>query len=304
MSQGPSLGVSRAAHAEYTALLDVMRSAAEAGTAVVRDGAGRLASLTWEVKGPADYLTGIDRGAEDAILGVLSAAYPSAQLLAEETWTGGPIAGGLSFIVDPLDGTTNFLHGIPEYAVSIGALVDGMPVAGIVMHGARDEVFTATRGGGAYCNDQRITVSTITTPARALIATGFPFNNNSDVHRYAEQFARVAPATAGIRRAGSAAVDFANLAAGRYDAFWELSLSPWDIAAGILLVREAGGIVTDLHGHDARIQPVPAPYLAGNATMHRWLLDTITQADATYLARLSHLHGHAPSSTSAPQSST
>lgn len=287
--------MSRSANAEYAALLDVMQSAAEAGVAVIREGAGRLASLTWEVKGPADYLTEIDRAAEAAILGVLASAYPGAQLLGEETWTGGPIAAGLSFIVDPLDGTTNFLHGIPEYAVSIGALMDGIPVAGIVMHGARDEVFTATRGGGAYCNGTRLAISAITTPARALIATGFPFNNNSDVDRYAAHFTRVAPATAGIRRAGSAAVDFANLAAGRYDAFWELSLSPWDIAAGVLLVREAGGVVTDLHGHDARIPPAPAAYVAGNPAMHRWLLDTITQADAAYLARLAHLHG-APNS--------
>jgi myo-inositol-1(or 4)-monophosphatase len=262
----------------YATLLPPMLRAARAADRVIRDGATRRAALVWEAKGPADYVTAVDTGAEAAIYRELSVAYPEAQFLGEEGFRGETAARGLCFVADPLDGTTNFLHGVPEYAVSIAALMDGVPVAAVILHAARGDLYTATQGGGAFLDGVQLHVSHITEPARALIATGFPFNQNSDLSRYVRQFSRVAAQTAGIRRAGAASLDFAGLAAGRYEAFWELTLAPWDIAAGILLIREAGGMVTDLDGGDAIIRH--GGFVAGNPVMHRWMLDQLRLADA------------------------
>jgi myo-inositol-1(or 4)-monophosphatase len=178
--------------------------------------------------------------------------------------------------VDPLDGTTNFLHGYPEYAVSIGVLVDGVLTAAVVKNAATGETFTANRGGGAFRNGTPIHVSTITTPDRSLIGTGFPFSHIDRLDVYVAQFSAVARATAGMRRAGAAALDLCDVACGRFEAFWELVLAPWDIAAGLLIVAEAGGIVTTLDGHAAPVAHTSV--VAGNPTMHAWLLDTLTNA--------------------------
>jgi myo-inositol-1(or 4)-monophosphatase len=177
------------------------------------------------------------------------------------------------FVVDPLDGTTNFLHGFPEYAVSIGVVVDGELVAGVVRHVVTGETYTALAGAGAKRDGAPVRVSSTTSPQRALIGTGFPFSSMDRIDEYLPQFAAVASQTAGMRRAGSAALDLAHVAAGHFDAFWELKLAPWDIAAGLLLVREAGGLVTDLSGAPARV--THTGLVAGNPIMHKWLLDTL-----------------------------
>lgn len=275
---------------DYLRMLEVMSRAADAGAAVIRAGASRRASLTWESKGRADYVSDVDRGAEARIQGVLRASYPDAALIAEESWTGEAIGGGggrggaggggggLTFVVDPLDGTTNFLHGFPEYAVSIGALLDSDLVAAVILNAVTGEKYTATAGGGAHSDGQRIRVSEVSEPSRALVGTGFPFGETVELERYTRQFAVVAAATAGIRRPGAAALDFASVACGRFDAFWELELAPWDKAAGILLVREAGGIVTGDRGEDARV--AEGGVIAGNPRMHAWLLSTTRSADS------------------------
>jgi myo-inositol-1(or 4)-monophosphatase len=266
-----------AAGTPHASLLASIVQAAEAGARVIHAGAARRDTLVWNTKGPADYLTEVDTGAEHAIRATLEHTFPGTFILGEEGWQGEVVGSELCFVVDPLDGTTNFLHGVPEYAVSIAAVEDGVPVAGVVLNAARGDCYTATRGGGAFLDGAPLRVSTIDTPARALIATGFPFGENASIPRYLRQFARVAQATAGIRRPGAASLDFANVATGRYDAFWEIRLSPWDIAAGIVLIREAGGIVTDFAGHDARVER--GEFIAGNPAMHRWLLHQIQQAD-------------------------
>lgn len=181
------------------------------------------------------------------------------------------------FIVDPLDGTTNFLHGFEAYSVSIGTMVDGRMVAAVVLDVPRNDLFHATVGGGAWLNDTRVSVSSVDTPGRALIATGFPFKNLDYLEDYLRQFARVTRAQAGIRRAGSAALDLAWVAAGRFDAFWEQRLAPWDMAAGMLLVREAGGRVTDVEGAD--LMPGHTAIVASNGRLHDWLLRTIRSAE-------------------------
>jgi myo-inositol-1(or 4)-monophosphatase len=188
------------------------------------------------------------------------------------------IGGTLAFVVDPLDGTTNFLHGFPWYAVSIGALRDGALDAGVVHNVPTGEVFFAERGGGAWRRrpdgrTARLAVSANVDPARALIGTGFPFKHLAHLDAYQRQFAEVTGRTAGIRRAGSAALDLCDVACGRFDAFWEHTLAPWDVAAGLLLVREAGGLATDLEGRDAPVAHTPV--LAGSPAMHAWLLDIV-----------------------------
>jgi myo-inositol-1(or 4)-monophosphatase len=238
--------------------------------------------LDWEHKGPADFVSRVDRGAEALVRDALLAAYPGATFVGEESYDPSvPLGDGLAFVVDPLDGTTNFLHGFPWYAVSIGALVAGELVAGVVHNAARDEAFSATRGGGAWRHaaggaPERIHVSTIADPARALVGTGFPFKELEHLDRFLRQFAAVTRATAGIRRAGSAALDLCDVACGRFEAFWELTLAPWDVAAGILLVREAGGVVTTVDGAEARV--AHTTICAGSPAMHAWLLATIARA--------------------------
>jgi myo-inositol-1(or 4)-monophosphatase len=180
---------------------------------------------------------------------------------------------GLVFVVDPLDGTTNFLHGFPWYAVSIAALIDGVLTAAVVLNVATGELFTAVAEGGSRRNGQPIHVSKITDPIRALLGTGFPFKHSDQITEYLRGFAAAMRETAGVRRAGSAALDLADVACGRYEAFWELMLAPWDIAAGILLVREAGGLVTDLSGAPAQVEQTGI--VAGNPAMHGWLLEVL-----------------------------
>jgi myo-inositol-1(or 4)-monophosphatase len=202
---------------------------------------------------------------------------PDALMLGEELTPTALASKGIVVIADPLDGTTNFLHGYPEYSVSIAIARDGEVCAGVVLNVARDEEFTTRRGAGAFMNGKRIRVSGLREPARALIGTGFPFKTLEKLPAYVEQFSLVMRGTAGIRRAGSAALDLSNVACGRFDAFWELVLAPWDVAAGLLMVKEAGGIATDLDGNPAK--PQAGAFVAGNPAMHAWLLQTVRRAN-------------------------
>ena len=223
-------------------------------------------------------MSDVDRNAEQAINEVISSRHPDARVLGEEFSPAMHDRQGLVFVADPLDGTTNFLHGFPWYAVSIGALIDDHVHAGVVLNVANGELFSATAGGGARLNGQPITVSTITEPTRSVIGTGFPFKGEGRVDEYLRILPRLMTETAGIRRPGAAALDLASVACGRFEAFWELTLAPWDIAAGVLLVREAGGRVTDLTGAPCRIEHTGM--VAGNSAMHAWLLERVsTQRD-------------------------
>lgn len=257
-----------------------MRAAARDAALYVRTRAADRVTLTWETKSPTDFVTEVDVNAEQLIRSILRdppdywAAATPLRFVGEESSPEGPIGGeGITYVVDPLDGTTNFLHGYPEYAVSIGALVDGQLAAGVVVNVVTGETFTAAAGQGAWLDGQRLHVSRIAEPSRALLGTGLPFKHPEQVERYLRTFASILRSTAGVRRAGSAALDLCDVACGRFEAFWELRLQPWDLAAGTLLIREAGGVVTDLEGHDA---PVAAgPIVAGNAAMHGWLLEQL-----------------------------
>ena len=226
----------------------------------------------WTLKGSRDFVTEVDRTAERMIADTLLAAEPGARLVGEEL-SPAVITDGLIWIVDPLDGTTNFLHGFPSYAVSIAAALDGVLQAGVVLQVPYNEIYFASRGGGSWIGDRRLAVSTIEEPEFALIGTGFPFRAMSRLEEYQRQFGRVARATSGIRRPGAAALDLAYVAAGRFDGFWEQQLSAWDIAAGTLLIREAGGSVTDFSGRDIGIEHTGV--VAGNPAIHAWLIETL-----------------------------
>lgn len=255
-------------------LLAVATEAAVGAAAIIRTAVETVSSLTWEMKGTADFVTEVDRDAEACICGIIRNAYPDASIVGEELSPhGGLVTDGITFVVDPLDGTTNFLHRYPQYAVSIGVVADGELTAGVVLNAANGELFTATRNGGAFLNGGCISVSSTDSPGRALIGTGFPFKRHDLLEEYSRQFVAVNLQTAGIRRAGAAALDLADVACGRFDGFWELDLAPWDIAAGCLLIREARGIVTRLDGRDAAISP--GPVVAGNPYIHEWLLTVI-----------------------------
>lgn len=256
-------------------LLHVARVAAERAAAYLGAVERPADPSRWTAKGSRDFVTEVDRTAERMVAEVLLAAEPGSRIVGEEL-SPTVVNGGLVWIVDPLDGTTNFLHDFPAYAVSIAAAVDGELQAGVVVHVPRGEVFTATRGGGAWQGGRRLTVSAIEDPEFALIGTGFPFKDTSQLLQYQEQFGRVARRASGIRRPGSAALDLADVAAGRFDGFWEQHLSAWDLAAGILLVREAGGVVTDLTGRHVGVEHTGV--VAGNPAMHAWLLDVMSAA--------------------------
>lgn len=264
-----------AARADDDHLLATLVAAAHAAAAAIREHEPTIASLRWEEKTPTDFVSIVDRAAEERIAQVMAAHLPNARLLGEESAPHlADLDRGLVVVADPLDGTTNFLHGYPAYAVSIAALVDGELRAGVIVDVPRNELYTATMGGGAFRDGKPIRVSPITIPARALLGTGFPFKRHGEIEPYVARLPEIMRAIAGVRRPGAAALDLASVACGRFDAFWELSLAPWDVAAGILLVREAGGIVTDFSGVDSRV--AHAGIVAGNPFMHRWLLEQLT----------------------------
>lgn len=222
-----------------------VRAARAAGNLILRH-VDRTDALRVARKGWNDFVTEVDHAAEREILRTIHRAYPEHAVLAEES--GGQGRGEFLWIIDPLDGTTNFLHGFPVFAVSIGVQRRGTLEYAVVYDPLRNELFTATRGSGATLNDRRIRVSNRTELAGTLLGTGFPFRGATYLDDYLRMFRELFVQTSGIRRAGSAALDLAYVAAGRLDGFWEIGLKPWDMAAGVLLIREAGGLVSDFVG--------------------------------------------------------
>jgi myo-inositol-1(or 4)-monophosphatase len=263
---------------EYNDLVKLAERAALRAADYLRS-AVRPAVQTWTEKSQHDFVTEIDRAAEALIAEEIVRAEPESVIVGEELSPKRMARGKLVWIVDPLDGTTNFLHGYPQYAVSIGCLVEGKLAAGVIHDVCRKRTYRAIRGGGAFEEDTRLSVSAVTDPRYALIGTGFPFKALNLLHVYLAQFAAVIGAASGIRRAGAAALDLADVAAGKLDGFWELQLAPWDIAAGTLLIREAGGIVTRPDGSaDVLSAGGNGSIVAGNAAMHRWLIDLLRKS--------------------------
>ena len=225
-------------------------------------------------KAHSDFVSEVDSNAEEAIIKVLLETYPKHSILAEESGvTGDQDEPEYQWIIDPLDGTTNFLHGFPQYSVSIALKHRGVLTQAVVYDPTGNELFTASRGRGAYLNDHRLRVSKRNQFSECLIGTGIPFRELKHMDTYLSMLKDIIPRVAGIRRPGSAALDLAYVAAGRYDGFWELGLAPWDMAAGCLLITEAGGLVSDLEGNETYLES--GNIIAGNPKIFGQLLQVI-----------------------------
>jgi myo-inositol-1(or 4)-monophosphatase len=234
-----------------SATINVMTAAALKASRGLKRDFGEVEQLQVSMKGPADFVSNADLKAEKLLRAELSKGRPGYGFLMEESGESRGSDARHRWIVDPLDGTTNFLHGIPHFAISIALERDGEIVAAVVYDPTRDEMFWAEKGVGAYVNEHRLRVSARRGLGDAVIGTGIPFRGRGDHPSYLAALGAVMPATAGVRRLGAAALDLAYVAAGRFDGFWEFGLAAWDIAAGLLLIREAGGYVSDLTGgHD------------------------------------------------------
>jgi len=228
-----------------------VRAARKAGSIINR--AALAGGLNVRSKRAKDYVTEVDQAAEQAIIEIVKKAYPEHGFLAEESGAAKSDAEFI-WIIDPLDGTTNFIHGFPQYCVSIGIQQRGAMAHAVIYDPTKNELFTASKGRGAFLNDRRIRVTALTRLGDALVGTGFPFKEVTRLELYTRQLQAMMRTCAGVRRAGAAALDLAYVACGRLDAFWELGLSPWDMAAGALLIQEAGGLVGDLKGDQGYLE--------------------------------------------------
>jgi myo-inositol-1(or 4)-monophosphatase len=259
-----------------SATINVMANAAlKAARGLIRD-FGEVEQLQVSVKGPGEFVSAADLKAEKVLRTELVKARPGYGFLMEESGAEGGSDRHHRWIVDPLDGTTNFLHGIPHFAISIALERDGDIIAGLIYEPVRDEMFWGEKGGGAFLNDRRLRVSARRQLGEALIGTGIPFVGRGDHGTYLATLGAVMAATSGVRRLGVASLDLAYVAAGRLDGFWEFGLSPWDIAAGIVLVREAGGYVTDVAGGGSMLGS--GDVLAANDHLHQPLARLLDQS--------------------------
>ena len=253
-------------------MLNIAVKAARRAGAVINRGTRNLDIVAVKEKAANDFVSDVDREAEEAIIRTLRAAYPNHSILAEESGASGE--SEYQWIIDPLDGTTNYVHGFPQYCVAIALMHKDVVTQAVIYDPGRNDLFTATRGTGAFLNDQRMRVSRRLDLKAGLIGTGFPFREIAHLEIYLAILRDVMKNSAGVRRAGSAALDLAYVAAGRLDGFWEFGLSPWDIAAGALMITEAGGLVGDLEGENHYMKS--GNIVAGNPRVFGELLRTIS----------------------------
>jgi len=247
-------------------------SAALGAGKILKKNLGKLSKKDIQDKKPFDFVTAIDKKAEKFIINFISNQFPDHGIFAEET---GRSKHNTShrWIIDPLDGTTNFIHGYPNFSVSIAFESENKIIAGVVYDPIRDELFLAQNGKGAFLNDKKISVSQTSNTEFCLIATGFPFKNKNFLTQYWNVLSEIFMEVSGIRRTGSAALDLANVACGRFDGFWEMKLSPWDVAAGSLLIEQAGGKITDFEENSNHI--FTGNVVASNGLIHNFLLEKI-----------------------------
>ena len=253
-------------------MLNIAIKAARRAGGVINRAARNLDIVAVREKAANDFVSEVDRESEAAIIRTLRESYPTHSILAEESGESGK--SEFRWIIDPLDGTTNFLHGFPQYCVSIALMHKGVVTQAVIYDPGRNDLFTASRGVGAFLNDQRLRVSKRPDLKSGLIGTGFPFRQGEHMEAYLAMLREVMKHSRGVRRAGSAALDLAYVAAGRLDAFWEFGLGPWDIAAGALLVTEAGGLVGDLEGEGGYMES--GNIVCGNPKVFVELLRTIS----------------------------
>lgn len=249
-----------------TPLINVMARAADKAARSLKRDFGEVSQLQVSQKGPSDFVSNADIKAERTIREELVKARPTFGFLMEESGESKGTDPDSRWIVDPLDGTTNFLHSVPHFAISIALEQKGEIVAGLIYDPIKEEVFYAAKGGGAFCNDRRLRVSGRRALNESLLATGIPFKGHGDPEKFTKQLSAAMRETAGVRRFGAAALDLAYVAAGRFDGFWEEGLQPWDIAAGLIIVKEAGGYISDLKGGQTMMES--GSVLATNGELH------------------------------------
>jgi myo-inositol-1(or 4)-monophosphatase len=252
-------------------MVNIAVKAARRAGRIINQAAGNLDVLTVRHKSLNDLVSEVDRASEEVIIETLQTAYPDHAILAEESGATGQ--SDHVWVIDPLDGTTNYLHGFQQYAVSIALLHKGVITHGVIYDPCRNDLYTASRGRGAYLNDKRLRVARRERLIDSLVGTGFPFRMFEHLDAYSAMLKDLMTKTAGIRRPGSAALDLANVAAGRLDAFWEIGLAPWDMAAGCLMIVEAGGLVGDFEGNDRFMQT--GNLVAGTSKIFAQLLQVI-----------------------------
>lgn len=260
-----------------SALITTMEAAARKAARGLRRDFGEVENLQVSLKGPADFVSAADLKAEQILKRELLRARPEFGFHAEEGGLQPGVDARSYWLADPLDGTTNFLHGLPHFAISIALITDNQLQAGLILDPAKDELFWAEKGQGAYLNGRRLRVSARRRLGESLLATGIPFQGREGHDRFTAELAAVMPAVAGVRRFGAASLDLAYVAAGRFEGFWERNLSPWDIAAGIVLVREAGGTVTDIDGSASMLKT--GNILASNQALHDDIADLLRKAN-------------------------
>lgn len=258
-------------------MLNIAIKAARAAGSIINRASLDLDALKITSKGPNDFVSEVDRAAEQAVIEILLEAYPGHGILAEETGrTHGAKNSEFTWIIDPLDGTTNFAHGYPVFSVTLALLIDGQPELGVTYDPLREELFWAQAGRGAWRGAQRLHVSATGELRASLLATGFAYDRASNPDNNLAEFSHFMPRTRGVRRAGSAALDIAWVAAGQLDGYWERGIQLWDMAAGVLLVREAGGVVTTYSGQPWR--PGHRNVAAANSVLHQELLHGLQTA--------------------------
>lgn len=253
-------------------LLNVAIEAARAASVIIIRAMKRMDTVQVSNKGPNDLVTAVDQRVEEEIISIIHRAYPAHAILGEESGESGD--SDYQWIIDPIDGTRNFIHGFPYFAISIAVAHKNKIEHGVIYDPTRQEMFTASRGKGAQLNDRRIRVSQRKLLEESLLGTGFAYRHNNDDHTVPENiFKSLVPACGDVRRAGAAALDLAYVACGRLDGFWEFGLHVWDMAAGVLLIKEAGGLVTDLDGSDNHLKS--GNVVAGNPAIMKQLLKSI-----------------------------
>ncbi len=252
-------------------MIEIAIKAALEASKILKENFGKITSSQIDLKRQFDFVTFVDKSAEQTIIKVIKDEYPQHKFYAEESDK--DESGGYRWIIDPLDGTTNYIHGYPVYSISIALEYNKKIILGVIYDPSRDELFTAEKGKGATLNGKTIKVSNISDPSLSLLTTGFPFRSKNVLELYQESFRQLFHKVSGIRRMGSVALDFSYLACGRCEGFWEIGLSPWDIAAGYLIVKEAGGLMTDFAGDDCPVWT--GNVIASNGQLHETILRVV-----------------------------
>jgi myo-inositol-1(or 4)-monophosphatase len=254
-------------------MLQVAIEAATNAGKFLKQNIGKFKSIQQKDGQDRNLVTEIDKKSEELIIKIISSHYPSHDILAEESGNDKGKPSEYRWIIDPLDGTTNFTHGLPIFCVSIGVEYKGEMIAGVIYDPNTDELFTSEKGSGAFLNGKRIHVSQVDNIGRSILVTGFPYNIIENPDHAVEHFVNFLMKAQAVRRLGSAALDLAYLASGRFDGFWEVALQPWDMAAGVLILHEAGGVITNFSG--AKFNLYEKQLLASNGTIHNQMLDVI-----------------------------